>query len=857
MLSFFADQNYSDPTATALDNNSRLALHITLFLRETQQRPDGCWAGQHMGAKLRHTCHAIEALHLLQWQAYKGQIELGLDWLLNLPDPAAHFDDEQEKFQYHPSRFKTLAWLGHFQNRAVLDDFEELGSHIRQDGLLYNVIDKQILGSIIYADCLTLLQPGEIMPAWQRNQTLVLAAVRGELTNWCRRRNGEETTSLITTLSDASYAVDILLRSGDDALTSTIVEQIYQEICAHIENAPSLGYLSSDILYCVIQLATHFGDRPKARIVLDQFFANLRMYYDRRELANDKRIAMLHPLVLRAMLSYGGKELCDHMLARLLNREREAINQAKSAADSRMVEFEALIRQKTRITIVKAEMLSGGISDAQIYRLHYELAIESLLEPTESNRAKLTPPSVVVRADSPEAIHRAVYLYQRLPAKIQHLFAQHAGEPTIFEAEMDARAFLILEDLTNTYSTFRDFFDRIDRAHISNENREKLHRACRTLVRELRILYTETKKENNEFVGTQLSRLYFSGFERYLIRLGRPGYFPRLKPFFDGFWLADAKHFSSFEYYQSRIDHHKEKLKIVRLMTVHGDFHARNVMLDECQDTLKLIDLDKLEENGDYILDFAQLLEDIAAFRFIFDENNRQYLRTDTIDFGSGQNHITYPPFGTDATRLFQEWLLAEIAAFADAIEDVNWKQRFWLGTAMHLMSLINKQHDVQHAAVLYVEAVRLLDELVQSLDSQTALPAIPFRAEHPIDDFPSAADETVQTLLMPLHESILALESTLRHPISVDIKPSGKMMRYFLDKETRPVIVIDGKKNPPKVLLGGDQQGIDDPRGLLQETAGGGFFQRYINVDKPADIQYVADIVAQLLRQMIPSNGH
>jgi hypothetical protein len=135
-------------------------------------------------------------------------------------------------------------------------------------------------------------------------------------------------------------------------------------------------------------------------------------------------------------------------------------------------------------------------------------------------------------------------------------------------------------------------------------------------------------------------------------------------------------------------------------------------------------------------------------------------------------------------------------------------------------------------------------------------LPLLPFRSEHPSDEFPDPTDLTQQHLLLPLHEKILALQTEINQLISVDMKPSGKVMRYFVQKTEPPFAVIDGKKNPPKVLLRNTDESLDDPRGLVQ-TAGGGLFQRFITIDKPTDLQYVADVVAQVLRRLLPTNGN
>ena len=83
-------------------------------------------------------------------------------------------------------------------------------------------------------------------------------------------------------------------------------------------------------------------------------------------------------------------------------------------------------------------------------------------------------------------------------------------------------------------------------------------------------------------------------------------------------------------------------------------------MLDASLEHLKLIDLDNVDYDGDYIKDFALLIGDVCVFRFLVDEEYRFFLDREKICFVTIsherrviENKIEYPTFISEAVRLF------------------------------------------------------------------------------------------------------------------------------------------------------------------------------------------------------------
>jgi hypothetical protein len=168
MHPFFEQNPYRVTVASDLEKDAELALHLVLFLLSTQDRDEGSWRGVHIGATLRNTCHALEAFHLLGWEASAVALEAGTAWLINLPNFFGLASEEEDSIRLYPSRFKTLAWLGEFSDFQLRNDFEELEEHLDADGMLHGIMAKQLLATMIYLDCLHYLDKlkpsGHILP---------------------------------------------------------------------------------------------------------------------------------------------------------------------------------------------------------------------------------------------------------------------------------------------------------------------------------------------------------------------------------------------------------------------------------------------------------------------------------------------------------------------------------------------------------------------------------------------------------------------------------------------------------------------------------------------------------------------
>jgi hypothetical protein len=375
--------------------------------------------------------------------------------------------------------------------------------------------------------------------------------------------------------------------------------------------------------------------------------------------------------------------------------------------------------------------LSGGFTADQILHAHFRYWFPTGGHDSDTLSPPATAPeaSLIIKRSTSSAFHTATTNYGRLPAQLHQLFIKQPSHTEIYKSEHSTAYYLPMQDLTNLV-TFRDLFDELDQRAMAPQQIQIISAATRELTAASFALFRETRTSYADFPGTQMSRLYLARIESALVRaISR---IPWLKTALDGYTVAGQR-FRGLDAYLAAIIRHAHVLPPAALGLVHGDFHARNIMLDRQGGALKLIDLDKLSWSGDYIADLGNLLVDVAIYRRVVEPDREFGLPPERVTFiasrqaepGTAENAIEYPALGRPATLHFQAQLLDQTARFAAELGDTTWRPRLWLASATALLFRIGHHTEREVAAVLYGEAVRLLHELTRSLEGAQTLPAV------------------------------------------------------------------------------------------------------------------------------------
>ena len=746
---FFAQTTIEIEGRTDAEVDAAVAGLIQLYLRATYDAHRGCWQGSDEHDTLRRTCHAAEVLHQLSLDAESAEMARNAgNWLINLPFHGHAAEGERTRSRLYPSRFKTLAYLGRFDDDLVRLDFQDLLEK-EVGGMIRGVTASDVLTTCIVLDTLASLEQDGLRRAICSDERL--EAIRGALRQQLRRwRNPAATTALrpphtrstaspartrrtaaapceINNARDLSYAFGLLTDGESAGVPARQMEAIITYLASSIETQDRVRSTEqTHVMYAALQLAGRRSDDEAIQRRLRAFLNELRQSYSAPDTIRRWDLSS-HTQALRLLLAYYGRtELAGLVVARFLREaERRRTNQHATLE----MELKHVIRERIEVELQDLTELSGGFTSDKIYRVPF-----TYWYPTPGavgdhfSSARRGEASVIIKRSTIDAFHTSTEHYRLLPPSLRELFVRQPLEAQIYKSGSSSAYYLAMEDLAG-FQTLEQLVNEWDQRAMADHYKQLLHRAIELVCQGSFTLFQETKSGRGAFPGTQVARLYLSQIEGKLAKaIARV---PWLKNPLEGYYAAEQR-FKGLDYYLGVVTKHAGMLQPRYLGLTHGDLHARNIMLDRACAQLKLIDLDKLSWSGDYLADLGNLLTDVCVYRRVAEPLSEFGLARDAVvfvtkssDAATAENTVRYPALGRPATRAIQERMLAAIERAAADLDDTTWKPRLWLAAATALMARLSFQTQKEPAAVLYGEAVRLLHELCRHVEQGEELPEL------------------------------------------------------------------------------------------------------------------------------------
>jgi hypothetical protein len=780
--------------------DAALAGLLVLCLRHTYDEWHGSWPGNDEQDTLRRTIHAVEVLHRLSLDAHTAtMVRDAGNWLINLPVRDRLPVAERNHMRLYPSRFKTLAYLGRFDDDQVRRDFDEL---LRQEvgGMLRGVTESDVLTTCIALDTVLSLDAlgrrREICPDERRDA--FIRALRQQFNLWrptptvqttasrpadepleepaSRTTKRPAARSEIANPRDLSYTLGLLLQSDRVSMKPRQLDRVQQSLLATIQQRDRSRHSDiMQVLYAALQLAEHFVGNEQVNAALTDLLAELRGVYQTPEVPRRWDLAY-HTLVLRLLVTYYEALAGTGSLTRAIAGHfvREAEHRRQAVRNTFEVELEHVIRDRLNVQLGQVSELTGGFTEDHIYRVPF-----SYWFPLPGSDGDNHPPlgplpstSLIIKRSTSDAFHTSTENYSLLPPALRDYFVRQPSRSQVYQFGESSAYYLPMEDLTDL-QTFHDLFNELDQRAMAPQQ-TRLLRAASAQVSEVAFaLFRESQDGRGGLPGTQLARLYLSRIEKSLVRsIAR---IPWLKSPLQTYHVGDLR-LKGLDYYLSLITRQAHVLQPRLLGLVHGDFHSRNIMLDRMCTQVKLIDLDKLSWSGDYIADLGDLLADVCVYRRVAEpERDFGLPREDIVfvtrsaDAGTAENAVRYPALGRPATLAFQQHLFEEIREFAEESGDANWQPRLWLSAATALLVRIQHHAEREVAAVLYGEAGRWLQELSRFLEHSQPLPALLVPATWPepaapVADVPGWVSQS--EILRKVHEGLrkLGLRPEVEH---------------------------------------------------------------------------------------------
>jgi hypothetical protein len=733
-----------------LERDAGLAVYLLNFLCITQDPESGAWFDREPQSTLRNVCHAVEAFYLLGPSSpLQRSLENGVAWLVNVSETPEPGDlDWEHSPRFNPSRFKNQAWTDHFQDEHVWEDFNTLGRRWHQDLLDWS---RPYLATLIYLDTLYWLNrhqsTSRLSQGIRQRCERALEAIHRA---WQRWEHHPETPDPFHSWQEFSYAFDILKRYGylDDEHT---LRRVRERLVAVVQKATTFG---SESLYGAIQLYQHFSNRPDAEATVAEAITHLhREYTTPGALASQEFV--FHCLVLRLLATRHGPELNRAMYDRLFQMHQENHRRAyDTRQDKRREELKEVLLRQLQIEIPRVEAISGGVRAEKVFEVEFVVRLPSYSEDHPGMVYESRPGRIIVKTGRYGDLCRAVEEYRRLPEDIRHLFATHGHDPIALPTPQGVQGYLIMEDLKDK-KTLEAFLASIDHIVLAESQRNRLDRVITVLGESFRKIHTSAYfcKYRESLSSDHFSRLYLGPIENAVIMLSRGKTQLNVS---QKLQYNDCV-YSSLNHYLRVLEKHVRFLRPSNIGLVHGDCHTRNIMIDESETKIFFIDLDHMDQNGDYIDDYAIMLEDACLYRYLRNPEMKGHIKVEDIHHQRRRDTYIVTVEGTNLfTRAlpqhFQRAVFSQIEQEARRLHDGEyWKPRLWLATGARLLLLAARVQVLAHALLLYGEALRLLHELEAYLDRAEPLPAVLFGADpRQRDDTPIGPLQAVVERIRP-----------------------------------------------------------------------------------------------------------
>lgn len=720
---------------------------LHLALRRSFERREGCWPGRDVHDTLRRTCHAAEVLHSLPLDAdTRSMVADAAAWLINLRLPPGLDAYDRLRTRLYPSRFKTLAYLGAFDDPVVREDFAELLGR-ETGGMIRGVTESDMLTTCIVLDTLiTLEQSGiRVQVCADRTFEAIRNAVRRHFASWrpdsephrpipldTGATRAHRNSGPLCEIDDArslSYAWGLLHQAGRGRVPQRQFAAAYhflEQALARTGSGRSGEIVQ--VFYSALQLAEHRTPGERAGQALRPLIAEVRQLYRKGEATRHWALGH-HALVVRLLVAYHGQTAIAQGIAAAFLRQTERRRQVEEDALRR--ELKEVIRERVQVEVERVDPLSGGYTEAQVYRVPFRYWYPMSRDTTRAVKPENAPSgSVIVKRSTRDAFLTATENYRQLPERLRGYFARQPDEGQVYKSGDSSTYYLAMEDLAD-FLPLGAHLEEFDRRHLSNEHLRLLDAAASAICDVSFNLYHETVSTRASAPGTQIARLYLAPVEAKLLRAVQS--VPWLKSALQDFTVGGQR-YRELDHYLGIVARHAQSLQPRTLGMVHGDFHAGNILLDAGCRRVKLIDLDKLTRTGDYVADLGNLLADVCVYRRVAHPEADYGLAASAIQFvsergevGTAENTVRYPALGRPATVAFQRRILEETAAFAarDDVRDASWRPRLWLATSAALLVRLAFEARKDRAAVLYGEAIGLLSDLCKHLETGAALGAV------------------------------------------------------------------------------------------------------------------------------------
>jgi hypothetical protein len=348
--------------------------------------------------------------------------------------------------------------------------------------------------------------------------------------------------------------------------------------------------------------------------------------------------------------------------------------------------FKSAIREWVRLDLEESYPLTGGISGADVHYVRATISFPGL-------SVSPVPVTFVVKFSTKRTFKIEQGKYSRLRDDLKQYFMNFSSPAK----QIDSEFYMVMEHL----SGFKSLETLLYKTPLECSPKSLME----GIIPVLKKMYFDSSGEGMQSIVSRRFNMYFGEIEQS-ISIALDQHTKILKPLYDQKVNVNGVPMLPLKTCFTEISKRSSDFEPKYTTLMHGDCHARNIMVNPVTHEMKFIDIDKLTNDGDYVYDVGELLADLEIFGYILGARRFCVTQEDKQTY----HYSIEPP---QAVRESAETLTTELLSFAR--EDENRREsRLKLSQARYLLNMLPNLEVYQKDRILatYFEATRIMNEL-------------------------------------------------------------------------------------------------------------------------------------------------
>lgn len=310
--------------------------------------------------------------------------------------------------------------------------------------------------------------------------------------------------------------------------------------------------------------------------------------------------------------------------------------------------FQKAISASTKVVVHSRKALTGGFSGADVYRI----VGNSSFPGTRFTRKTR---QIVIKLSDHRLFEIEREKFESLPKSLRRYFVNFNGS----KQQVDGWFFILMPYLNS--------FETLEKVLFFEKRKPSTEGLARLVFDSMTNLQFSARGKKSDFQSLVIHRLYLASIETSLLKS------------LEAWQKADVQKLIEKAYLSIKVFREaSRKFEVCSppfMTRMHGDCHSRNIMVNPRNMKMKFIDIDAFENDGDYVIDFGELIGDLNIYI------PTRYC-TETEKLVSIRPSSEALKFGNSLLRLLKN--------FAEKKHhDYNWENRLYLAQSRHLFNML------------------------------------------------------------------------------------------------------------------------------------------------------------------------